>query len=51
MGNEIGMHPVVVLIAILVGLKTAGIVGIVFALPIFGAVNVILKYFLGKVRS
>ena len=51
MGNAIGMHPVVVLIAILVGLKTAGIVGIVFALPIFGAVNVILKYFLGKVRS
>ena len=44
MSNAIGMHPVLVLIAILVGLKTAGIIGIVFALPLFGVINVILKY-------
>ena len=44
MGNAIGMHPVLVLIAILVGLKTAGLIGILFALPIFGALNVIIKY-------
>ena len=44
MGDAIGMHPVVVLIAVLAGLKTAGIIGIVFALPLFGAINVILKY-------
>ena len=46
MGNAIGMHPVLVLIAILVGLKTAGLIGILFALPIFGALNVTLKYLL-----
>ncbi len=46
MGNAIGMHPVLVLIAILVGLKTAGLIGILFALPIFAAINVILKYLL-----
>lgn len=44
MGDAIGMHPVLVLIAILAGLKTAGLIGVLFALPIFGVVNVILKY-------
>ena len=44
MGNAIGMHPVLVLIAILVGLKTAGLIGVLFALPTFGALNVIIKY-------
>lgn len=44
MGDAIGIHPVVVLIAILAGLKTAGLVGVLFALPIFGVINVIIKY-------
>lgn len=44
MGDAIGMHPVLVLIAVLAGLKTAGLIGIVFALPLFGVINVILKY-------
>ena len=44
MGDAIGMHPVLVLIAVLAGLKTAGLIGIVFALPLFGVLNVILKY-------
>ena len=44
MGDAIGMHPVIVLIAVLAGLKTAGLIGIVFALPIFGVANVILKH-------
>ena len=48
MGDAIGMHPVLVLIAVLAGLKTAGIIGIVFALPLFGVINVILKYSLEK---
>lgn len=48
MGDAIGMHPVLVLIAVLAGLKTAGLIGIVFALPLFGVLNVILKYSLEK---
>lgn len=44
MGDAIGMHPVLVLIAILAGLKAAGLVGVLFALPIFGVINVIMKY-------
>ena len=44
MGDAIGMHPVLVLIAVLAGLKTAGLIGVLFALPIFGVLNLILKY-------
>ena len=51
MGDAIGMHPVLVLIAVLAGLKTAGIIGIVFALPIFGAINVIFKYSLKQLNE
>lgn len=51
MGDAIGMHPVLVLIAILAGLKTAGLIGILFALPLFGVINVTLKYFLEKVST
>lgn len=51
MGDAIGMHPVLVLIAVLAGLKTAGLIGVLFALPIFGVINVILKYSLEKFRN
>lgn len=51
MGNAIGMHPVLVLIAILAGLKSAGLIGVLFALPIFGIFNVILKYSLEQLNK
>ena len=51
MGDAIGMHPVLVLIAILAGLKTAGLIGVLFALPIFGVVNVIFKYTLEQLSQ
>lgn len=51
MGNAIGMHPVLVLIAILVGLKTAGLTGILFALPLFGVINVTFKYSLEQLAK
>ena len=51
MGDAIGIHPVVVLIAVLVGLKAAGLIGVLFAIPIFGVINVILRYFLQQVSA
>lgn len=50
MGDAIGMHPVLILIAVLAGLKTAGLVGILFALPLFGVINVIFKYTLSQIK-
>lgn len=46
MGDAIGMHPVLVLLAVLAGIKTAGLIGVLFALPIFGVLNVTMKYLL-----
>lgn len=51
MGDAIGIHPVIVLIAVLVGLKAGGIIGVLFAIPIFGVINVILKYILQQTSS
>lgn len=51
MGDAIGIHPVIVLIAILVGLKAAGIIGVLFAIPIFGVINVTLKFFLTRAST
>lgn len=50
MGDAIGIHPVVVLIAVLVGLKAGGLIGVLFAIPIFGVLNVILKHVLEQSR-
>ncbi|OGI20100.1 MAG: hypothetical protein A3B68_00695 [Candidatus Melainabacteria bacterium RIFCSPHIGHO2_02_FULL_34_12] len=51
MSDAIGINPVLVLIAILVGLKAAGLVGVLFALPIFGVINVIFKYSLEQLSK
>ncbi len=50
MGDAIGMHPVLILMAVLAGLKTAGLVGVLFALPLFGVINVIFKYTLKQIE-
>jgi predicted PurR-regulated permease PerM len=50
MGDAIGIHPVLILIAVLAGLKTAGLVGVLFALPLFGVINVIFKYTLSQIK-
>ena len=50
MGDAIGMHPVLILIAVLAGLKTAGMVGVLFALPLFGVFNVIFKYTFEQIK-
>lgn len=51
MGNAIGIHPVLVLIAVFAGLKAAGIIGVIFALPLFGVINVTLSHYLGKIKK
>jgi predicted PurR-regulated permease PerM len=43
-GNVIGLHPVTIFIAIMIGAKMDGILGIIFALPVACVVNVALNY-------
>ena len=48
MSQAIGLHPVVVLISVLVGVKIAGIAGAVFALPFAAVLAAFFRYFLAK---
>ncbi len=44
-GNVIGLHPVVIFIAIMIGARLDGMLGIIFALPVACAVNVIFCFY------
>ena len=43
-GNVIGMHPVVIFIAIMIGARLDGILGIIFALPVACVINVFMHH-------
>jgi predicted PurR-regulated permease PerM len=46
-GRAIGLHPAIVLVALLVGVKAGGVVGVLFAVP----VAVVLTALLGEART
>lgn len=43
-GNVIGLHPVTIFIAIMIGAKLDGMLGIIFALPVACVINVALNH-------
>ncbi|SRR5579875_628940 len=43
-GNVIGVHPILIFFAILMGARLDGLMGIIFALPVASAVNVLLRH-------
>jgi predicted PurR-regulated permease PerM len=47
-GNVIGLHPVMIFIAIMIGARLDGIVGIIFALPVACVINVVVAHLTGK---
>jgi len=50
MGEKIGLHPVVILIAIVIGGKLFGFLGILFAIPGAAVINVVLQEMLEHYR-
>ncbi len=48
MASAIGIHPVVVLVSVLTGLKIAGIAGAIFALPFAAVIASFFHHFLGR---
>lgn len=46
MSHAVGIHPVVVLIAVLLGLKLAGVAGAIFALPFAAIISAFVQHFL-----
>lgn len=48
MSKAVGIHPVVVLVAVLIGLKIAGIAGAVFALPFAAIIAAFVQQYLAR---
>ncbi|MEO6351348.1 MAG: AI-2E family transporter [Candidatus Limnocylindrales bacterium] len=48
MAKAVGLHPVVVLVSVLIGLKIAGIAGAIFALPFAAVIAAFFQHFLGR---
>lgn len=51
MGNEMGLHPMVVLLALLAGGQIAGAGGMVISVPLVAAVKIIGKYYLARAKE
>ncbi len=50
-GDQIGLHPVAVIFAVLAGGQLAGFLGILLALPVAAALNVLVRYFNDEYRN
>jgi predicted PurR-regulated permease PerM len=48
MSSAVGIHPIVVLIAVIIGLKVAGVAGAIFALPFAAIFASFFKYFVER---
>ncbi|HEY9746440.1 MAG TPA: AI-2E family transporter [Oculatellaceae cyanobacterium] len=50
-GDVMGLHPLVIILALLICAKVAGLLGVLVALPLASAVNVIIRWLLEKEHS
>jgi predicted PurR-regulated permease PerM len=50
-GDVMGLHPMVIILALLICAKIAGLLGVLLALPLASAVNVIIRLLLQKDRQ
>jgi predicted PurR-regulated permease PerM len=48
MAQAVGIHPIVVLISVIIGLKIAGIAGAIFALPFAAVIAAFFQHFLSR---
>jgi predicted PurR-regulated permease PerM len=51
MENSVGLHPLIIVFAFLVGGKFFGIIGMFFAIPVAGIIRVLMKYNLKELIS
>lgn len=47
-GDSIGLNPLVIIIALLVGGEIGGFLGLVFAVPVAGIIKAIIEYYAGR---
>jgi predicted PurR-regulated permease PerM len=51
MATSVGIHPVMVLISVLIGLKVQGVVGAIFAIPVAAVISAFFFHFLARSAS
>ncbi len=51
MASSVGIHPVVVLISVLIGLKVQGVVGAIFAIPVAAVISTFFFYYLNRTQT
>ncbi len=51
MSGAVGLHPVVVLGAVLIGVKVAGVAGAIFGIPIAAIISSFFFYYLGRQKT
>ncbi len=48
MASSVGIHPVVVLVSVLIGLRLQGVVGAIFAIPVAAVISAFFFYYLNR---
>jgi len=48
MASSVGIHPVVVLVSVLIGLRLQGVVGAIFAIPVAAVISTFFFYYLNR---
>jgi len=48
MASSVGIHPVVVLVSVLIGLRLQGIIGAIFAVPVAAVISTFFFYYLNR---
>ena len=51
MASSVGIHPVVVLVSVLIGLKLYGVVGAIFAIPVAAVISAFFFHYLNRSRA
>ena len=48
MRKQVGLNPVVIIVAMLIGVRLAGLIGIILAVPVATAINIVIRDFWAK---
>jgi len=48
MASSVGIHPVVVLVSVLIGLRLQGVIGAIFAIPVAAVISAFFFYYLNR---
>ncbi len=51
MASSVGIHPVVVLVSVLIGLRLQGVVGAIFAIPVAAVISAFFFYYLNRSKG